>query len=309
MLRRIMSSSRKIAVSASNMSAEAKAAAYRIIEMETQLAENPYFEKYMPKLESLKQNDPVEYLRRLDKLAEATAAQAEAMKQRAKAAEDEKEGKTSETTTENSENPESIDSLDKAMSGKTKAPTGLPYDLNKLLKVELMKDKTAKEVGEIWKTYFAQVDSICAVIPKKKYIQINTLATVCPQFVYPVPRDDGYEFFIGEWKGDMLFFTSLAHYQKHAENAPIAVSMHHYANLQESHGIVLMASKITSDHCSIQDAQFLAYAVELFYGTDEGKLVKQFRYKPTEFNFNDCITRIEELIQTGTGGKKKADKE
>ena len=51
-----MSSSRKIAVSASKMSPEAKAAAYRIIEMEESLASNPYFEKYMPQLESLKQH-------------------------------------------------------------------------------------------------------------------------------------------------------------------------------------------------------------------------------------------------------------
>jgi ATP synthase F1 complex assembly factor 1 len=304
-----MSSSRKIAVSASKMSPEAKAASMRIIDMEEQLASNPYFAKYMPQLESLKQHDPVEYLRRLDKLSEATIAQAAAMKQRAKAAEDEKNGKESEDT-ETTENPDSMEALDKSLSGKTKAPSGLPYDLNKILKVELMKEKTTQEVSEIWKTYFAQVDSICAVVPKKKYVQIHTLATVCPQFVYPVPRDDGYEFFVGEWKGDMLFFTSLVHYQKHGENAPIAISMHHYTDLQESHGIVLMASKVSSEHCAIQDAQFLAYAVELFYGTDEGKLVKQFRFKPTEFNFNDTITRIEELIQGTTGGlKEEAEKQ
>ena len=218
-------------------------------------------------------------MRRLDKLAEATAAQAEAMKKRAKEAENEKNGSESGNTNETTENPDSMEALDKSMSGKTKSPTGLPYDLNKILKVELMSDKTTQEVSEIWKTYFSQVDSICAVIPKKKYVQIHTLALVCPQFVYPVPRDDGYEFFVGEWKGDMLFFTSLVHYQKHGENAPMAISMHHYPNLQESHGIVLMASKVSSEHCSIQDAQFLAYAVELFYGTDEGKLVKQFRYR------------------------------
>merc|ERR1712032_312671 len=47
-------------------------------------------------------------------------------------------------------------------------------------------------------------------------------------------------------------FHEFSTLPKTPENAPIAVSMHHYANLQESHGIVLMASKITSDHCSIQ---------------------------------------------------------
>merc|ERR1711974_154273 len=84
MLRRIMSSTRKIAISSMKLSPEAEAAAYRIREMEEQLESNPYFAKYAPKLETLKQNNPVEYLRRLDKLHEATVAQAEAMEQRAK---------------------------------------------------------------------------------------------------------------------------------------------------------------------------------------------------------------------------------
>ena len=224
------------------------------------------------------------------------------LKEKAKKAEDEKNAKeesenSTEQAAETNLNPDSIEALDKSMSGKDKAPTGLPFDLNKLLKVEMIQDKSAKEIGDIWKTYFSSMDSICAVIPKKKYVQIHTLATVCPQFIYPVPRDDGYEFFLGEWKGDMLFFTSLVHYQKHGENAPMAISMHHYPNLQDSHGIVLMASKIQSEHVAVQDAQFLAYAVELFYGTDDGALVRQFRYKPQEFRYESVIERIEELIQ------------
>ena len=38
------------------LSPEAEAAAYRIREMEEQLESNPYFAKYAPKLETLKQN-------------------------------------------------------------------------------------------------------------------------------------------------------------------------------------------------------------------------------------------------------------
>merc|ERR1719219_1815748 len=86
-------STRKIAISAMKLSPEAEAAAYRIREMEVMLENNPYFLKYQPKFEQLKKNDPVEYLRRLDKLHQATVAQAEAMKQRALDAEKAKEEK------------------------------------------------------------------------------------------------------------------------------------------------------------------------------------------------------------------------
>merc|ERR1712187_186343 len=99
------------------LSPEAEACAYRIREMEEMLEENPYFAKYQPKLETLKQNDPVEYLRRLDKLHEATVAQAEAMKERAKQAEKDKEAKNADSsevaTDSTNENPDSIAALDK----------------------------------------------------------------------------------------------------------------------------------------------------------------------------------------------------
>lgn len=290
---------RQIAVSAMNMSPEAAAAALRIKEMEALLQKNPYFEKYMPKLEELKKNDPIEYLRRLDKLHAATVGAADLQKQKAKEAEEKKNSENPSDEASTSATPSAnMDDIDKNMLGKDKAPTGLPFDLNKLLKMELVKDKTAKEIGDIWKQYFSSQDSICAVVPKKKFVQIYTLAQVCPQFIYPVPRDDGYEIYLGEWKGHMLFFTSLVEYKKSQENAPVAVAMHHYPNLQDSHGIVLMASKINSEYISVQDAQYLAYAVELFYGTDDGELVRTFRYKPQEFKYEMVIERIEDLVSS-----------
>lgn len=190
------------------------------------------------------------------------------------------------------------ESLSRALHGSEKAPTGLPYDLNKLLKVELMQDKTKSEVTDIWKTYFSSRNSICAIIPKKKYVQISTLASLCPQFIYPVPRDEGYEMFLGQWSDNMIFFTSLIYYKKHGENAPPQLSMHHYPNLQESHGIVLMAAKVEENQISVQDSQFLAYLVELFYGTDDGELVRKFRYKPDQFSHEEVIERIEKMISS-----------
>jgi len=249
--------------------------------MEEKLKENIYFEKYKPKLESLKNNDPIEYLRRLDKLAQTLQVVKDANKKQ----KEEPEQKTQDAT------------IEKSMSGKDKAPTGLPFDLSKLMKLELIQDKSAEEIGSIWKQYFAQENSICAVIKKRKYTQLSTLALVCPQFIYPVPRDEGYEIYLGEWRDNMLFFTSLVQYKAHQENAPVAVAMHHYTNLQDSHGMVLMAAKVNTDQISVQDAQFLAYCVELFYGTDDGELVRMFRYKPDQFKYEMVIERIEKLVQ------------
>ena len=221
---------RNIASTALKLSPEAAATAYRITEVEKILENNDYFNKYKSALEGLKKSDPVEYLRRLDSLSKVHL----------------KPEKKDQPESTEEEQKKTDDKIDQVVSGSQKAPTGLPFDLNKLLKIELMQDKSVSEVSDIWKKYFATENSICAIIPKKKYTQISTLASVCPQFIYPIPQKDGYEFMVGEWKDNMLFFTSLAHYQKHGDNAPVACSMHHYTNLQESHGIVLMASRIGS---------------------------------------------------------------
>ena len=311
MLKRfVMSSfSRNFATSVAKLSPEAQAAAYRIREMEEKLVDNEYFGKYKAQFESLKSSDPVEYLRRLDKLASVTESlaqmKAQEIAENNSAAGDLNDkignlsvnGAESEKVEGGEAQAKSEEELEAAATGNAKAPTGLPYDLNKLLKVDLMKDKTKDEVANIWKQYFSTHNSICAIIPKKKFTQISTLATVCPQFIYPVPRDEGYEMYLGQWQDNMMFFTSLVYYHKHGEHAPPQLSMHHYPNLQESHGIVLMASRIDTNQISVQDAQFLAYLVELFYGTDDGELVRKFRYQPETFSHEMVIEKIEKMIE------------
>lgn len=291
---------RKIVTTANKLSPEAAAAAFRIEEMENSLKENSYFTKYKDSLGTLKKNDPIEYLRRLDKLAQYTQAVSEAKKKEIQE-NNQSAGMVGTSETENEPTKpitEEEKQLEQALHGSEKAPTGLPFDLKKLLKIEMMKEKTTKEVEEIWKMYFSTRNSICAIIPKKKYVQISTLATLCPQFIYPVPRDEGYEMFLGQWSDNMIFFTSLIYYQKHGEHATPQVSMHHYPNLQESHDIVLMAAKVDENQISVQDTQFLAYLVELFYGTDEGDLVRKFRYKPSEFRHEEVVERIEKMINS-----------
>lgn len=292
--------SRNFATSVAKLSPEAQAAAYRIREMEEKLVDNDYFAKYKTNLEELKKADPVEYLRRLDKLAAVTESLVQMKKQEIQennSAAGDLDEKINDLSVNDDGESKTEAEIEAAATGSAKAPTGLPYDLNKLLKVDLMKEKTTEEVTTIWKQFFSTHNSICAIIPKKKFTQISTLASVCPQFIYPVPRDDGYEMFLGQWQDNMIFFTSIIYYQKHGEHAPSQLSMHHYPNLQESHDIVLMASRVDPEQISVQDAQFLAYLVELFYGTDDGELVRKFRYQPDTFSHEMVITKIENMIE------------
>ena len=64
---------------------------------------------------------------------------------------------------------------------------------------------------------------------------VDIMPCIC-QFVYPVPRDEGYEFMFGQFSGHRCHFTSLINYQQHQENAPVSLTLTHYTDLQKSKG-------------------------------------------------------------------------
>ena len=75
---------------------------------------------------------------------------------------------------------------------------------------------------------------------QERFQQFNT-------FLFPLPRDQGYEFFVVQFLGQEAHFTSLINYQAHKENAPECLNMIHYPDLAESKGVVLMVGEYDKD--------------------------------------------------------------
>ena len=93
---------------------------------------------------------------------------------------------------------------------------------------------------------------VCA--SQERFQQFNT-------FLFPLPRDQGYEFFVVQFLGQEAHFTSLINYQAHKENAPECLNMMHYTEMAESKGIVLMVGEYDKDvlvrHWSLQSRPVL----------------------------------------------------
>ncbi|KAK7880144.1 hypothetical protein WMY93_033194 [Mugilogobius chulae] len=53
---------------------------------------------------------------------------------------------------------------------------------------------------------------------------INATVTGPRPFLFALPRSDGYEFFVGQWSGLQLHFTSLINLQTVGESAPVSWS-------------------------------------------------------------------------------------
>ena len=109
-------------------------------------------------------------------------------------------------------------------------------------------------------------DTVCAVISKDVFDSMLSIIKECPLFLYPLPRDQGYEFYLTQFNdGGHCFCTSLINYQVHGEDAPWQLCFKFYHDLKETKGIVLMASEFDSSMLNIMEVQYFAQLQQLFY--------------------------------------------
>uniref|UniRef100_A0A3P9LNZ1 ATP synthase mitochondrial F1 complex assembly factor 1 n=1 Tax=Oryzias latipes TaxID=8090 RepID=A0A3P9LNZ1_ORYLA len=256
------------------------------VRKEPELEENPFYNKYQEKIQMLRSAKPQEFKARLEKRQEAKkevlghSKQAEFV--RFMEQEAEKKGKTSGS--------------DGVSGGFTKNKT-----LSSILNLEMIEDKTGEEVAELWMKYYSSKDTISAAIPSNIYEVMFSRSKSCPMFLYALPRKEGYEFFVAQWSGHELHFTSLINVQTLGENAPSQLILYHYPELKERKGVVLMMAEMDSKFVTVQEAQCLANQVQLFYGTQRQetyRLVETFNHHPTDFKHMSVIAELE---QSGLG--------
>ncbi|XP_053099912.1 ATP synthase mitochondrial F1 complex assembly factor 1 isoform X2 [Hemicordylus capensis] len=169
--------------------------------------------------------------------------------------------------------------------------------LDSILNVEMMKRKKPEEIKQIWKQYFSGEDTVYAVIPGKTFDVMWKRVQNCPSFLYALPRKEGYEFFVGQWSGAELHFTSLINIQTRGETTTSQLILYHYPELQEEKGIVLMTAEMDSRFLNVPEAQCLASQVQLFYATDRQEtysLVETFNHRPDEFKYMSVIAELEQ---------------
>lgn len=93
-------------------------------------------------------------------------------------------------------------------------PGEVPFKkLNDLMKLDLVENKTAGEIKEIWLGYHKQKDVLVATIPNETYKLLEQRAKDHPIFIFPLPRSQGYEFFLLQFAGNTVHFTPLLCYQ------------------------------------------------------------------------------------------------
>lgn len=190
-----------------------------------------------------------------------------------------------------------------------------PAQLDSLMKIELIKDKSKEEITQIWYEYHKQKDCICGVLTKDQFNKMFERGKKYSTFLLPLPRENGYEFIVTQFHGTEMHMTPLLWYQTHKENAPECLTMIHYTELLDSKGIVLMKGEFDTKSISAQEAQCLANELQMYYCSDHTqrlRLLQLFTEKPDEFKHMDLIAHLETIsFDAGASGEllsKKANK-
>ncbi|XP_014605257.1 PREDICTED: ATP synthase mitochondrial F1 complex assembly factor 1 [Polistes canadensis] len=170
--------------------------------------------------------------------------------------------------------------------------------LSDIMNIEMIKGKTKEEIGEIWMEYHKQKDYICAIIESEQYEKILGYGSKYPLFLLPLPRKQGYEFFLSQFQGNKVYMTSLLWYQTHKENAPECLTLTHYTEFKDSMGIVLMRGEFDLNFLNCQEAQCLTNELQLYYigkNSQRLELLETFNNNPNNFKYNDLINQLEKI--------------
>ncbi|XP_031333369.1 ATP synthase mitochondrial F1 complex assembly factor 1-like isoform X1 [Photinus pyralis] len=240
-----------------------------------ELKTNPYYEKYAKKIAGLQETSPEEFLQRIE--------------------EREKEKISKIESKSSSSHYSSLLEPKKQLTEKMKSED---ESLDKIMKIDLIENKDANEIAEIWNHYHKTKDAISAIIPKEAYEEMKINAKKYPTFLFPIPRSQGYEFIMCQFFYNTVHFTPLLNYQVHKENAPECLKITHYPEFKDTKGIVLMKGEFQNNVINSQEAQCLANQLQMYYSQKDAnklKLLEQFTSKPDQFKHMDLIKQIETL--------------
>jgi len=245
-------------------------------QVEDEIEQNPYFEKYADKIKKVQEDAKQFDFSTQHKGDSRLRRETEHWKQ-------------------------TIQSVEEKLSEKKKEEENrrgskLPSSLGDLIRLDMLESKSAEEITHIWTHHFKEKDAISAVIPANLYNEMLKRAEEYPTFLYPLPKDQGYEFVLSQFDGNRCFFTSLINFQVHGENAPWQFCITFYAELEASKGVVLMTSELDQSAMNVFEAQCLAQLQKLFYvSPDEKKteLLHTFNKNPDAFKYMDLVKELE----------------
>ncbi|KAF9167857.1 hypothetical protein DFQ27_009439 [Actinomortierella ambigua] len=180
------------------------------------------------------------------------------------------------------------------------ASTSSESGLDKIMKLELLKDLSADDITKIWvQRHLNMDDTISAVIPGETYKKMLERSKKYPLFLIPLRHEAGVELYLMQFNFHQVIFTSLLEYKTHGENSRPYLTLTHYPDLIDSKNIVLMKGTVNDEPriLTVDQAQVLVFGMQQYYVSDNAdklKLLETFHKQPAQFDHE----RLIELTET-----------
>lgn len=168
-----------------------------------ELKTNPYFEKYQEKLKKVYDENPETFLNNL------------------------KEKKKVEPIG----NPEDYGYKTESKMSKS---ANKQRTLDSIMKIDKVDELEAEAIRAIWITFISELGKIPGMINDKEYDLIARRSSEFTSFLFPLPREQGFEFILAQWAGHECHFTPLINFQAHGADAPSIMTIVYFDELLKS---------------------------------------------------------------------------
>lgn len=179
-----------------------------------------------------------------------------------------------------------------------------PRKLDDVLKRELVQDKTATEVADIWYTYHENKDNVHGLVlqgDKTAGANILKRAAESPFFVQPVFRDNGYFMLISQFQDPCHFLMAyLEDYKMDPAAAQPLLTFSIFDDFAESKGLTLVrADVLNKGIVDDEGLKIVQNTIDGYVNDDEYMVVNAFNKKPETFDLDDYIARQNEKWRDG----------
>ncbi|GIL45820.1 hypothetical protein Vafri_2970 [Volvox africanus] len=113
-------------------------------------------------------------------------------------------------------------------------------------------------------------------------------------FVLPLTRPGGYETLLVQCQMPFVLVTGLEEFKRSGVSAPPYLTLTHYPELCDSHGVVLVRGDVIHDKgMNLEEARTVMELIRAFYTSpDDYPLVHTFNHKPAQFNFGALLQKL-----------------
>ena len=186
--------------------------------------------------------------------------------------------------------------------------------LDDVIRLDRIKELDKEQIRSLWFEYFKSKDgTIFACLDTVQYDQIRENAGKYPVFVFLLPthkndsseseaNKNSYQFVLVQFDSSQspslkVYFTPLAFFHTHKENAPATLSLNYFGEMKQEKDIVLMEGEYDDKIFNLLEAQCLANQIQLFYATpDATDLLANFNNDPATFDYMSVVKEFEKSI-------------